>query len=265
GLADSLKDTKGSLTAIKCDVSKEEDILNMFENIKIVHGDVDVCVCNAGLSHNSPLLSGATDQWRSMFDVNVIGLMTCSREAYKSMKENGVDDGHIILMGSIAGHGIVPGHESFNCYCATKFAVRAITEGMRNELYAAKTHILVTKFVLVWRKLTFLIDITTNPEAELRMMLTCDQITDSVIYALSASQRVQAIQDVVIATAKLILYVDNIYQSIKKYNLSNYFQTITIIKEGQNLKKTIARYASPFCATFEKKNIRQNAVYYAHV
>ncbi|WAR23831.1 DHR11-like protein, partial [Mya arenaria] len=121
-LADALKDAKGSLTAIKCDVSKEEDVLAMFEQIKKEYGGVDVCVNN----------------------VNVIGLMTCSREAYKSMKERGVDDGHIILMGSMAAHRVFPDAPYMHCYSATKYSVKAITEGMRNELYDAKTHIRVT-------------------------------------------------------------------------------------------------------------------------
>lgn len=69
-LSESLKDSKGSLTAIKCDISKEEDILAMFERIKKDLGGVDVCINNAGLSHNAPLLSGTTEQWRNMLDVS---------------------------------------------------------------------------------------------------------------------------------------------------------------------------------------------------
>ena len=65
----ALKGLKGSLTPIRCDVSKEEEILLMFERIKQELGGVDVCINNAGLGHDAPLLSGATQDWRHMLDV----------------------------------------------------------------------------------------------------------------------------------------------------------------------------------------------------
>ncbi len=55
--------------AIRCDVSKEEEILEMFAKIKSQTGGVDVCINNAGLNHNAPLLSGATSAWREMVEV----------------------------------------------------------------------------------------------------------------------------------------------------------------------------------------------------
>lgn len=70
-LADSLKGAKGSLTAIQCDVSKDDQILAMFGKIKKEFGGVDVCVNNAGLSHDAPLLTGSTEQWRHMLDVSL--------------------------------------------------------------------------------------------------------------------------------------------------------------------------------------------------
>ena len=54
---------------MKCDVSKQEEIVGMFETIKEKHGGVDLCVNNAGLAHDAPLLSGCYDQWRDMLDV----------------------------------------------------------------------------------------------------------------------------------------------------------------------------------------------------
>ena len=55
--------------AVKCDVTNEEDILAVFEVAKAQFGGVDVCVNNAGLAHNAPLLSGATSVWRNMLEV----------------------------------------------------------------------------------------------------------------------------------------------------------------------------------------------------
>ena len=54
---------------IQCDLRKEEDILSMFDIIKKQFGGVDVCVNNAGLGHNCPLLTGKTEEWKEMLDV----------------------------------------------------------------------------------------------------------------------------------------------------------------------------------------------------
>ena len=55
--------------AIKCDVRNEDEIIAMFEKIKAQFGGVDVCINNAGLAHDAPLLSGATSDWRNMMEV----------------------------------------------------------------------------------------------------------------------------------------------------------------------------------------------------
>uniref|UniRef100_A0A8B9GVL7 Dehydrogenase/reductase (SDR family) member 11a n=1 Tax=Astyanax mexicanus TaxID=7994 RepID=A0A8B9GVL7_ASTMX len=60
----------GILIPYKCDLSNEEEILSMFSAIKTLYQGVDVCINNAGLSHNEPLLSGRTDGWRNMIDVS---------------------------------------------------------------------------------------------------------------------------------------------------------------------------------------------------
>ena len=59
--------------AVKCDVKKEEDIKATFEVAKKEFGGVDVCVSNAGLGHNAPLLSGSTQDWRDMLEVGIAG------------------------------------------------------------------------------------------------------------------------------------------------------------------------------------------------
>ncbi|CAJ1065165.1 dehydrogenase/reductase SDR family member 11-like [Xyrichtys novacula] len=130
----------GVLLPYKCDLTKEEDILSMFSAIKSRHKGVDVCINNAGLAHPEPLLSGRTSGWKEMFDVNVLALCICTREAYQSMKERNVDDGQIIHINSMTGHRVVPSAD-VHVYCATKFAVTALLEGLRLELREANTHI----------------------------------------------------------------------------------------------------------------------------
>ncbi|XP_060124486.1 dehydrogenase/reductase SDR family member 11 isoform X1 [Zootoca vivipara] len=136
----------GTLIPYKCDLSVEEEILSMFSAIKTLHQGVDVCINNAGLARPEPLLSGKTEGWRTMIDVNVMAVSICTREAYQSMKERSIDDGHIININSMNGHSVVP-QSVVHFYSATKYAVTALTEGLRQELREAKTHIRATPYL----------------------------------------------------------------------------------------------------------------------
>ncbi|NXO41186.1 DHR11 reductase, partial [Locustella ochotensis] len=98
----------GTLIPYKCDLSNEEEILSMFSAIKTLHQGVDVCINNAGLARPEPLLSGRTEGWRTMIDVNVMAVSICTREAYQSMKERNIDDGHIININSLGGFLLLP-------------------------------------------------------------------------------------------------------------------------------------------------------------
>ena len=91
---------------------------------------IDVLVNNAGLSRGlDKLPNGLVDDWEEMIDTNVKGLLYVSRAVLPGMIERG--RGHIINIGSIAGHELYPGG---NVYCATKFAVRALSKGLRLDL-----------------------------------------------------------------------------------------------------------------------------------
>ena len=69
-LAAELASAPGKLLSIVCDVRKEDQILNMFQFTKDKFGGVDVCICNAGLAHNSTILGGDTSDWRDMWEVS---------------------------------------------------------------------------------------------------------------------------------------------------------------------------------------------------
>jgi len=120
----------GELLPLGVDLRNEAQILQMFERIRAEWGGVDVLVNNAGLGHDAPLAAGSTEQWREMLDVNVLALSVCTREAISDMRRRG-DDGHVIHISSMAAHRVPPGS---GMYAATKFAVRALTEALRQEL-----------------------------------------------------------------------------------------------------------------------------------
>ena len=70
-LSEELSRSGGKLVAMKCDVRKEEDILSMMSAIKSQFGGADICVNNAGLCHNAPLLTSDAEKWREMLEVSV--------------------------------------------------------------------------------------------------------------------------------------------------------------------------------------------------
>ncbi|XP_041797043.1 dehydrogenase/reductase SDR family member 11-like [Chelmon rostratus] len=186
----------GVLVPFKCDLSNEEEILSMFAAIKAQHKGVDVCINNAGLAHPESLLSGKTSGWKNMLDVNVLALCICTREAYQSMKERNVDDGHIININSMSGHRVVP-WASTHFYSATKYAVTALTEGLRQELREANTHIRATSISPGIVETEFahrlFIDNADQAAAVYAKFKPLDaiDIANSVTYVLSAPPHVQ--------------------------------------------------------------------------
>lgn len=141
-LALKLSGHKGRLHALKCDMTCESDILEAFKWVKANLGPVSVLVNNAGLSQPNTLIRGNTQMWKTVLDTNVLGLSIATREAVDQMMENGID-GHVIHINSILGHYVahVP---KLNMYSASKFAVTALTETLRQELVNLKSKIRIT-------------------------------------------------------------------------------------------------------------------------
>uniref|UniRef100_A0A8D1CAS4 Dehydrogenase/reductase SDR family member 11 n=3 Tax=Sus scrofa TaxID=9823 RepID=A0A8D1CAS4_PIG len=186
----------GTLIPYKCDLSNEEDILSMFSAIRSQHSGVDICINNAGLARPDSLLSGSTSGWKDMFNVNVLALSICTREAYQSMRERKVDDGHIININSMSGHRVVP-QSVAHFYSATKYAVTALTEGLRQELREAQTHIRATCISpgVVETQFAFKLH-DKNPEKaaaayEQMKCLKAEDVAEAVIYVLSTPPHVQ--------------------------------------------------------------------------
>jgi NADP-dependent 3-hydroxy acid dehydrogenase YdfG len=92
---------------------------------------VDVLVNNAGLGYEAPMEELPMKQWKEMFSVNVDGIFYCSRLVIPGMKERKL--GHIINISSIAGTNGIP---NMAAYCATKHAVRGLSQSMFKELRA---------------------------------------------------------------------------------------------------------------------------------
>ena len=102
-------------------------------------GRIDVLVNNAGLARGRQFVAeGIESEWEEMIDTNVKGLLHMSRLVLPRLIAQ--DSGHVVNMGSVAGHGV---YEGGSVYCATKWSVRAISQAMRLELNG--TNIRVTE------------------------------------------------------------------------------------------------------------------------
>lgn len=134
------RESGGEVLPLQTDLRDEAQIAAAFAAVRERWGGVDVLVNNAGLGHNAPLTSGATEAWREMLEVNVLALCVCTREAVSDMRRRG-DEGHVFHVSSMSAHRVPSGS---GVYSATKFAVRSLTEGLRQELRALGSQIRVT-------------------------------------------------------------------------------------------------------------------------
>lgn len=141
---------KINLHPVKCDVSKEEDIVRTFESIIEEFGGVDILINNAGIARATTLLDKDNGiPLREVLETNVLGLVFCTREAVQSMRDRKVD-GHIIHINSVVGHYVphIPFYPTLNIYPASKHAVTALTETLRQDLNKLQSKIKVTVSVL---------------------------------------------------------------------------------------------------------------------
>lgn len=163
---------------------------------------IDVLINNAGNAHGfDPIQTGDVRDWDAMIDINVKGLLYTTKEILPGMISR--QSGHIINLGSIAGKEVYP---NGNVYCASKFAVDALTRGMRMDLnpYGIKVTsinpgLVETEFSLVRFK---------GDEARAASVykgykpLTAQDIADTILYVLSRPQHVVLADITIFPTAQ---------------------------------------------------------------
>ena len=115
--------------AVVTDVTDRDQVRNLVDAAVREFGRIDVMLNNAGLMPLAPLERLKVDEWDRMIDVNIKGVLYGIAAALPHMKER--RSGHIINVSSVYGHVVDPGA---TVYCATKFAVRALSEGLRREV-----------------------------------------------------------------------------------------------------------------------------------
>lgn len=127
-LVDSIVEKGGEAIYRVTDVTDRAQVEALAQSAKETFGRIDVLINNAGLMPLSPLDKLMVDDWEKMVDVNIKGVLYGIAAVLPTMREQ--HTGHIINLSSVAGHMVFP---SAAVYCATKFAVRALSEGLRQE------------------------------------------------------------------------------------------------------------------------------------
>lgn len=130
-LAAELREAHGTAShLLALDVRDADAVASTLGGLPAEWAGIDVLVNNAGLGCGTdPLQCGEPDDWDRMIDTNVKGLLRVTRAILPGMIERG--RGHVINIGSVAGHEVYPGGA---VYCATKHAVDAVTRGLRMDL-----------------------------------------------------------------------------------------------------------------------------------
>ncbi|MCH4009148.1 SDR family oxidoreductase [Companilactobacillus sp.] len=116
------------IETFKADVTKFEDVKNVIDKTVEKFGRIDVLYNNAGIMPTAPLIEGRRDEWQNMLQINIMGVLNGIAAALPYMSK--AKSGQIISTDSVAGHVVGP---DAAVYSGTKFAVRAIMDGLRME------------------------------------------------------------------------------------------------------------------------------------
>jgi NADP-dependent 3-hydroxy acid dehydrogenase YdfG len=127
-LAEEIGSAGGTVAARSVDVTDRADVAAFADAARAEWGQVDVIVNNAGVMPLSPMAAMKVDEWERMVDVNIKGVLHGIAAVLPEMTARG--SGHIVNMASIGALRVTP---TAAVYCATKYAVRAISDGLRQE------------------------------------------------------------------------------------------------------------------------------------
>lgn len=128
-LRDEIEADGGRALVVPTDVTDREACQHLVDKTLETYGRLDILVNNAGLMPLSLVDKVKLDEWETMVDVNVKGVLFCTAAALPHFTEH--ERGDIVNVSSVAGRRVFPGGA---VYCATKFAVTAFSEGLRQEL-----------------------------------------------------------------------------------------------------------------------------------
>ena len=196
-LVQEIRANGGTAAFRALDVTSAEDMRDFVRGAEAAYGQVDVIVNNAGVMPLSPLSSLKVDEWDRMIDVNIRGVLHGIAAVLPGMERQG--HGQVINVSSIGGLAVSP---TAAVYCATKFAVRAISDGLRQETNKIRVTVVCPGVVE-----SELADTITDDTARVamqsfrRVALHPDAIARAIAYAIEQPDDVDVSEVVVRPTA----------------------------------------------------------------
>ncbi|CAI8857449.1 SDR family oxidoreductase [Bacillus sonorensis] len=183
-LQDEIQTSGGQAIYKVTDVTSHQQMEELAAYALKEFGKIDVLVNNAGIMPQAFLAENKVDEWDKMIDVNIKGVLYAIAAIVPSMRER--KSGHVINLSSVAGHNIYPGG---TVYCGTKFAVRAISEGLRQEEAMSGTNIRVTN-ISPGAVSSELLETTTDPTMKTgldefyQVAIDSDRIARAIVFAI---------------------------------------------------------------------------------
>ena len=188
-LAAALSASGGKALAIATDVTHCDQVKRLVDAAAQTYGRIDVMINNAGLMPQAPIERLKIDEWERMIDVNIKGVLYGIAAALPHMKRQKA--GHFINVSSVAGHKVGQG---FAVYAATKYAVRALSEGLRQEV---KPYNIRTTVISPGAVATELPNTATDPDTADRVRkfyadvaIPADSFARAVAFAVSQPEEV---------------------------------------------------------------------------
>ena len=182
------------------DVREREEVERQLEKLPKAWQEIDVLINNAGLALGlDKEYEGSVDDWDTMIDTNIKGLLNMTRLIVPGMVER--NSGHVINIGSVAGDAA---YANGNVYCATKAAVKALTDGLRIDVSHSAVRVTNLKPGLV--ETNFSVTRFHGDEEKAANVykgikpLTGDDIADVAVYAANAPEHVQIAEVLILAT-----------------------------------------------------------------
>ncbi|NRG31465.1 SDR family oxidoreductase [Niallia circulans] len=194
-LASDIRADNGSVIVHQLDVTVLEQMQAMIEKAQNRYGRVDAVVNNAGVMPLSPLEALKIEEWNRMIDVNIRGVLHGIAAGLPIMKKQGF--GHFINIASIGAYEVTP---TAAVYCATKYAVRAITDGLRQETAGQGIRVTLVSPGVTESELAE--SITDNDTREFmkeyrRITIPATAIARAIVYALEQPENVDVSEMVI--------------------------------------------------------------------
>jgi len=186
----------------QADVTNYEDVQKVVKLAMDTYGRIDVLYNNAGIMPTAPLIEGRRE-WHKMLDINIMGVLNGIAAVVPIMAKQ--KSGHIIATDSVAGHVVYPDSA---VYCGTKFAVRAIMEGLRQE--QRENHIkstIISPGAVATELYKTIHDKQVAEQlhqAQMEWGLTPEDIASAVVFAIDTPDRMSVSNMIVRPTTQIV-------------------------------------------------------------